>query len=211
MMRGGRIWLVVVQCIALALSVLACVWAEPPERYTLVLLGGLGVGLLLVALIPLWRRHALSGVLCGVGLAFLCSLATKNAIAVNEFGDTIPMLLPILIAISIPVVLWGIFARVGLRDQAGFGIAALIGGALILLVELLFYYLTTYTGFKMLYSIEVEQLLGVVTAALLYPLAMWLAGVGVRPDTRLAFLPLGIGLLLLGATAYWFITAKGGH
>jgi hypothetical protein len=209
--RAQVIWRVVVQLAVLALVILALAWSPKPQRFHQALLLLLALISLVVALLPRWRTGEFAAALSGVALA-LCCWFTSNDVFWNPAfltPDFTPLLTPILAATAVVLLIWGALARAGALDPWRFGKGALAGMLLLGGFGTLFYVVINYVPyFKRLYGIDQYQLETVWAAAVLYPLALWLGGVAIRPARRWTFLPLGLALAMIAFVVYWHIGGK---
>ncbi|MHB9025350.1 MAG: hypothetical protein ACYC7E_14470 [Armatimonadota bacterium] len=205
--RAQGVWRVVVQLAVLALVVLALVWSPEPKPLHQMLVLLLAVASLVVALVPRWRTGEAAAALCGVALALCCWFTADEKLWEPAFiTGYVPLLAPILAAVTVALAIWGAIARAGALGVWTFGKGALAALLLLAGTGKLFYAVINYVPyFKKLYAIERYQLEELLAAVILYPLALWLGGVAIRPARRWTFLPFGIALALAAFVVYWKI------
>lgn len=205
--RAQAVWSVTVQVLALGLTILALLWASPPASSFKALLGLLALCALVVAVVPGWRRGVVAGVLAGIVLALACHLSTGHKLPEIPGIDPLitgytPTMTLVLAVVSLLMAGWGVVVKVGLADQARFGVAAL--ASLLLISFLSLFYLMIFTfGVKMEGVVESWQLANLLAVTLLYSLAIWFGGTGIRPTVRWTILPFGLVLVLAGFLIYW--------
>lgn len=205
--RAQVLWACAVQGLVIALAALALFWAPVPPLPTQVLLAVLAVVSLLLSLRVSWRRSEVTATLTSLILATACWLSADHTWDQTIFlnaGAYIPLITPIIVVLATLLLVWGLLARVGVLGESRLGQGALIGGALIIAYGCIFYQVANST-FKALYAIDSYQRMELLAIGLLYPLALWLGGMGIRARGRIIFLPLGFALLLLGYLLHWHI------
>lgn len=206
--RAQTIWLASVQGIALALMALALVWVKkPPALSYRLLLVLLAVTALVTALRPSWRRGVIAGVLGSITLAFACSLSVMRTLPVIPgldplISDYIPNMTVTITLVALLLCGWGLVIRGGLLDYGRLGVAAL-AGAVLIGVFTLFYQIIFIFGVRMQNPVENWQLVDLTAVTLLYALALWIGGLGIRPSARVSFLPAGTVVVLAAFLAYW--------
>lgn len=207
-------WVVAVQVAALAVAVTAWVFARAlaksagaPPLPVQGLVGLLALATLLAALVPGWRRGEVGALLCGIGLATACWLTIDRTWDIPYFATAyIPLMTPVVTGAAVALAVWGAIARAGLAGQTRLGTAALVVMALIIVWTLLFYFGINHSAhFSKLYAVELFQVQEMTAAALLYPLALWLGGVGVRAQSRLTLLPAGMTIILAAFLVMWHV------
>ena len=135
--RAQAVWLVAVQVAALGLTALALNYTEAPAAPQRQLLALLAFALLVVALVPGWRRGHIAGILGGITCALACWLSSARTFELDDPGDLgfiagyVPIITPIIVGVVVVLIIWGVLTRSGLRDDSRFGIAALVGSALV--------------------------------------------------------------------------------
>lgn len=203
--RAQAVWLAVVQVAALALTALALYWMPSPEPMYRALLTLFALSFLAIATVPAWRRSPVAGMLAGTALAFICWLAAEKTWQIDGpeelsfLATYVPMLAPIVAATAVVLAVWGACTRAGLTDRARLGVAALVAGMLLAAVGAFLF----FALFRRL--LEDWQLTAFFSAVVLYPAALWVGSVGLRPEGRGHFLPAGM-VLLLGVSLF-----KGHH
>ncbi len=202
-------WLMVVQLGVLALAFTALRWAGPPPPTQQALLGVLALACLLVAITPPWRRGAVAGIVTGTLLAVVCWMAvsvpdSESLRIITLLGTEIPLLVPVVLGAAVLLVVMGVIARIGLADTSRFGVAAVAGAVLLVAVAIFLYSVINRTpAFHDRYSIAPYQLVQLLAAMLLYPLALWLGSTGLRPAGGWRVLPFCLALLISGFLICW--------
>jgi len=215
--RAQTIWLMLSQAAALGLMALSLVWAAhykheqhkwslPPASDQMLLII-LMLCSLAVAIIPRWRRSAFAGILGSMALAFSCYLAREHTLpAIGKIDplitDYIPQMSLTILLVALLIAIWGLVVRGGLADQARFGTAALYSALLISGLSLIYLMMFVF-GVKMTNAVENWQLAELFALTLLYSLALWLGGLGLRPTTRWAILPAGTAGIFALFLIYW--------
>lgn len=216
---GKQIWVMVAQCVTILLTVLALYWATTltSERPVIslqhqVLLGVLAAVALVVALVPKWRRGEAAAILGGVTLATACWLASEKTWDIpffEESGAYIPLLVPVVAGAAVVMAVWGLIARAGFREHARLGLGAVVSGAVVALFAGGYYLLINRVpAFKLEelnYAINPNQLQEELAILMLYPLALWLGGIGIRRYARIIILPAGLALVLVGCLIWWHV------
>jgi len=206
--RAQTIWLSAVQGIALALIALALIWVKktPAPSYQLLLLL-LTLAALVTTLRPAWRRGVAAGILGSITLAFACSLSASRTIPVIPgldplISDYIPNMALTITLVALLLGVWGLIVRGGLRDQSRLGVAAL-GGAAIIGVFSLIYLMIFIYGVRIPNPVENWQFAELAAVTLLYSLALWIGGLGIRPTARVSFMPAGTVVVLAVFLMHW--------
>lgn len=213
---GRQVWVVAVQVAALAVAATAWVFAKSlataegavsPPLPVQGLVGLMALAMLLVALVPGWRRGKAGALLCGIGLATVCWLTIDRTWDIPYFAIAyIPLMTPVVAGAAVALAVWGAIARAGLAGQARLGNAALVALVLVIVWTLLFFFGINHSAhFSKLYAVELFQVQEIIAAALLYPLALWLGGVGVRAQSRLTLLPAGMTIILAAFLVMWHV------
>lgn len=208
--RAQSSWLVAVQLAALGVAGWAFYLSPAPSQASQALLGLLAIALGILAFHRGWRRGEVAGIVAGILLAVACRQAQVHTLTLDGSGDLaflamyVPVLAPVMLAVTLVFAVWGLFVRIGLRRQAPFAGAALLAGALLGALGLLFAFVLNYL-LHFTNLIENYQLVELLALVALYPPALWLGGIALRPQTRLALLPLLLSLLTLGYLALWHI------
>jgi hypothetical protein len=211
--RAAAAWLTAAQCVALGLLGLALAWAyvpgaedsptQPAQRLQMPLLV-LGLAAVVAACVPAWRRSAFAGALCGVALALACALTANTKFWMTPQGAYVPLLAFIVPGAAVVLAVWGALVRGGLKDAARLGAAALLAGAGLALVSILFFaVLTRKVAGLPGYQIELYQFQELLAGIALYPAALWIGSIGVRRQGGLALLPLLTALAIGGALLWW--------
>jgi len=209
-LRAQSVWLIAAQCIAVALTALALWWTPAPKKATAELLTLLAGSQLLIASVAVWRRSEMASVLGGMSLAIACWLSVEKTWTLPaqwplaQIQADIPLALPLVLGIALVLAIWGALTRSGLKDRSRFGVCAVIGGAALALLAVLFFVVINYLPmFKTLYLIEPYQLAALLVSVLLYVPAIWLGTVGVRASGGWPIQPIGMALVLSAFTVYW--------
>lgn len=202
-------WMVAAQLVALALIVVALCWAPnqdhpAPQRPYQAVLAVLALASLGLACAPRLRRGELAGVVGGVALGTACWLSAGHLWLLPAFADArVPLMTPVVLGAACVLALGGLIARTG-RGGTRLGNGALVAALILAAFGLLFFGLINYSPyFKSLYQIDLYELQEILAIAVLYPLALWLGGVGIRPAARWSFQPACLGVILLGFLLHW--------
>ena len=206
--RAQQLWFLIAQGMALALMVLALCWVSkrptPAFSYLLLLLA-LASGV--AALRPAWRRGVIAGLLGSITLAVACSLSAGHTLP--DIPGIDPLISSYVPNMSVTIVFaaillagCGLIARGGLADQARLGVAAL-AGALMIGVFALIYWLIFFFGVRTPNVVENWQFAELAAVTVLYALALWIGGLGIRPTARVTFLPAATAVILAVFLAYW--------
>lgn len=217
--RAAAIWLTAAQLVALALLALALAWAfqpaadaehpaKMPSRALQALLALIALMSFVLALAPAWRRSAFSSALSGVALALACWLtAGVKTVTIPIYAD-IPTLAFIVPPAAFALLVWGLFARCGLKDASRLGVGTLVAGLGLLAVGAFFFFTLTrglggipaYHADLASYAAQYEVLLANI---LLYPAALWVGSIGIRRQGGLMLQPLLTALAIGGALLWW--------
>lgn len=210
MTRAQAVWLMLTQAVVLGLTALALHYADAPPTPQRHLLALLALALLVVTLVPRWRRGQIAGILGGVTCALACWLSAAHTFTLDDPGDLgliagyVPVMAPIAAGAALALTVWGAFARGGLRDDARFGVAALAGSTLVAVSGIALYLLiNTVPMFSALYAIDAYQLAALLAAAVLYGSTIWLGSIGIRATARGHFLPLGLVVIIAAFLVHW--------
>jgi hypothetical protein len=224
-------WFAAVQITALALLALALWWAGVPLEphrgllalllvaFGLISLAWLAAVLLdayagsaaapFVAWVAMLRRGPVMSLLGGLTLATACYLSASRTFAVadtgqfGQFAKGLPIIAPVVMLATLIIAHASILPALRAK-QAPFGLAALLGAVLLVLLATAFYALVTLAQpFNGWYVIEFRQYAGLLAGALLYGSALWLGGAGIRPEARWLILPEGMVLVLSWFLMYW--------
>jgi hypothetical protein len=209
--RAGHIWSLAAQVAMLALTALALAWAAIPAKPYQGLLLLLAVVAVVTIKLPAWRRSEAAALVGSLTLATACLLSTTRTWDLPYLADLtpsayLPLLLPVLVTAAVALILWALIARAGLGSASRIGIPVLLGGVCLALATLGFYAMVHgIAAFNALYGFELNQLYEMLTATLLYPLALWLGGAGVRATTRWSVQSAGTAVLLLAFLVFWHV------
>lgn len=206
--RAQRVWSIVTQCFALAVMGLSLFWAAVPDKPYQALLGLLATAALVIALIQSWRYGQLAAIAGSVVLATACMLSYDHTWTASFLASTyIPLITPVVISVSGVCLIWALIIRAGLVGQSWLGVGALIGSLVLCLPALAFYVLINRVhAFRLAelnYAFFPDQLQEILSAALLYPFALWLGGTGVRPTNRFPIISVGSVVIVGGFLIFW--------
>ncbi len=151
----------------------------------------------------------MAGALGSLTLAFTCSLSASRTLPEIPGLDPlisgyIPNMALTITLVALLLAIWGLVVRGGLADQGYLGVAALVG-AVMIGVFTLTYLLIFVFGVRMLNVVENWQLAELAAVTLLYSLALWIGGLGIRTTARLSFLPAGTVVILAVFLVYWHV------
>lgn len=206
--RAQQIWYIGAQAMALALMALALLWVHkrpaPINQFLLILLA---LCSLIVAWRPTWRRGVVAGLLGSITLAIACSLSANQTLpdlpgVDSLISSAIPNMAVTVFFVAVLLAGWGLAARGGLGDQSRLGVAAIVG-ALMVAGFTCAYFLIFQYGVRMLDVVETWQYAELTAVTVLYALALWIGGLGIRPTARVTFLPAATAVLLVVFLAYW--------
>lgn len=220
--RAQEIWLLVMQLVPIALLVLALCWAVspdaphlPPAAIYRKFLAGLALLMFIVAVIPKWRHGEVAGVLGGAILATACWLAAGHVLSAPSAqkyissGD-IPTLTPIIMLIAVLALFSGLLLRAGVFGESRVGRGALAAGLLLSAWAACFYgLLRNVPAFKLPelgYGFSSDQMQEILAVIILFSLALWLGGVGIRRQGRWLIQPIGMVLVLACFLLKWHFT-----
>lgn len=208
--RAQRIWSISLQCLALAVMGLSLFWSAVPAKPYQVLLGLLACAMLLFTLVPSWRHGQLAAIAGSIILATACMLSYDHTWTASFLASTyIPLMTPIVIGVSCVCLLWGLIVRAGLVGQSWLGVGALIGSVLLCIPAAAFYLLINrvhaFQLAELNYAFFPDQLQEILSAALLYPCALWLGGAGFRPTNRIPLFSIGAVVIAGGFLLFWHV------
>ena len=216
--RAQEIWLVVMQCVPIALLVLALCWslssdtpAHPPAAIYQKLLIALAAAMFVVSLVPKWRHGEIAGILGGVILATACWLAAGHTLTTKALSSSnIPSLTPIILIIALLGLLSGLLLRAGIFGESRIGKGALAGGLLLCGWAAFFYgLLNNIPAFKLPelgYGFSPDQMQEILAVIILFALALWLGGVGIRRQGRSLFQPIAMVVVIAIFIIKWHLT-----
>lgn len=215
--RAGQLWLAFVQSLVLALTALGFYWARSVDYPQVdithrALLAALGVLLLVLLIVPRWRRSELTMVISSLLLAISCwmSHAARLLNTENwhgEWSQDFAMLLPYILGVGLLTALTGLLMRTGIFGESRLGRGALLAGAFFMLSSLFFFLLITrFPSMKspvLNYDFPPVHLQELFAGALLYCTALWLGGVAIRREGKQIFLPFGQLALVIYFLIIW--------
>lgn len=215
--RSGQFWLVFVQSFVLALTALGLYWARS-EEYPEVdithraLLIVLGVLLLIVLIVPRWRRSELTMVVSSLLLAIACWMSHAARLIDTEkwrgeWSQDFALILPYVLGVGLLTLITGLLLRTGILGESRLGRGALLAGGFFMLSSLAFYLLITrmpsMKSALLNYDFPPVHLQELFAAALLYCTALWLGGVAIRGNGKYLFLPFGQLALVIYFLIFW--------
>ncbi len=215
------LWAISAQWLTLALLALALWWAtpesttaQPPKIMLQVLLEIFGLVALALALT---RKPSVvaTQLLGGLTLATAVWLSSARTFTSDDTGAwglillNTPLIAPVAILIGLVVFYLAAQVGAGVGRNYRLGAAALFGGLLIATLGMLYFWvINAVPPFSSWYLVEPVQFVSLLTAALLYPLMLWLGGAGVSEE-RPSILPAGIFVLLTWYAAHWVLLGFG--
>jgi len=220
--RDSRaLWALSAQWLTLVLIALALWWATPESNTSqppkIMLQALLEVfGLVALVLVLLRKPSAVATqLLGGVTLATAVWLSSIRTFISDDSGawglillDT-PLIAPVAILIGLVIFYFAAQVGAGVGRSYRLGAAALWGGLLIATLGMLYFWvINAVPPFSNWYMVEPVQFVSLLTAALLYPLMLWLGGAGVSEE-RPSILPWGIFVILSWYAAHWTLLGFG--
>ncbi|HEX2948716.1 MAG TPA: hypothetical protein VHV83_03970 [Armatimonadota bacterium] len=208
--RVHQAWFLVSQLTVLGIMILALAWSTAPPTPYQAMLGLCAAVSLVLALVANWRRSEATAVTGGIALAMTCALSFDHTWTASFLASTyIPLVTPIIVGVTLFLLVSGGIIRVGAFGQSSFGKGALISAFLIMLLAVLYYRLINYAPAFRLdvlnYAMYPDQLQEILAVALLYPLAIWLGGTGIRQANRFEILPAGTVLVFVTFLVLWHV------
>ena len=215
--RAGQIWLAFVQSLVLALTALGLYWARSESTSEVdvthrALLAGVALLLLVVILVPRWRRSELVMVLSSLMLATAAWISHHARLIDTEnwrgeWSTDFALILPFVLGVGLLASLSGLAMRAGILGESRLGRGALLACGYLLAATLLFFLLITRAPSlqqaALNYDFPVVHVQELFATALLYGGCLWLGGLAIRRDGQQIFLPFGQVALAIFFLILW--------